>query len=64
MALKLFQTRIYAQAFTVAALCGAAAITAADDTPSTEEVRAVLVPACVLFGMRGGAFDASWSELG
>eukprot|EP00892_Ulva_mutabilis_P011695 jgi/Ulvmu1/8899/UM049_0081.1 len=31
MTLKVFQTRIYAQAFTLAALCGAAAITITDE---------------------------------
>jgi hypothetical protein len=31
MTLKIFQTRIYAQAFTIAALCGAAAITVTED---------------------------------
>jgi Hypoxia induced protein conserved region len=37
MTLKLFQTRIYAQAFTVAALCGAAAITMSEE-PTQEQV--------------------------
>jgi hypothetical protein len=31
MTLKIFQTRIYAQAFTVAALCGAAAISVVEE---------------------------------
>lgn len=35
--LKLFQTRIYAQAFTLVALCGAAAITMSDDRKEAEE---------------------------
>lgn len=46
MTLKVFQTRIYAQAFTLAALCGAAAITISDDeakdkVQSTANVTAV-----------------------
>jgi Hypoxia induced protein conserved region len=37
MTLKLFQTRIYAQAFTIAALCGAAALTMSDDDKQEEQ---------------------------
>jgi hypothetical protein len=39
MTLKIFQTRIYAQAFTVAALCGAAAISALEEEEPKDEVR-------------------------
>lgn len=39
MSLKVFQTRIYAQAFTVAALCGAAAITATDQSQSETDAQ-------------------------
>lgn len=42
MTLKIFQTRIYAQAFTVAALCAAAAITVTDDDEETR--KAVRLP--------------------
>lgn len=45
MTLKIFQTRIYAQAFTVAALCAAAAITVTEDD---EETRKAVRP-CLRF---------------
>lgn len=38
MTLKVFQTRIYAQAFTLAALCGAAAISISEDEKPKENV--------------------------
>lgn len=38
MTLKVFQTRIYAQAFTLAALCGAAAISISEDENPKEKV--------------------------
>ena len=48
MTLKIFQTRIYAQAFTVAALCAAAAITVTgeEDDATKKAVRAPCLRLC------------------